>query len=344
MRRGDRVPPDGGRTGPSTRRSTIGALMVTGLVVAACGQASTPQALGAGAPSRPMCGLGVAAPTRIDHVVWVIMENHPYPDIVGNRSDAPYINGTLIPGCGLATDDHNVSHPSLPNYLALSAGAARGSASSSDCDPADCPQTGPTIYSALEASSLQWRVYEQSMPSNCARQDSGDYTAHHNPAAYYSGIRCAQWDVPMGSPGSGALASDLAADRLAALSVLVPDEANDMHSGSIGAGDAWLATWIPLITATPDYRLGHTAVFITWDEGEGGSKSDGEHCADQPVSEVSCWVPLIVMSAATPPGSRTAVATSHYSVLRTTESLLGLETPLGHAATASLLPAVFDLT
>lgn len=271
------------------------------------------------------------------------MENHPYPDIIGDRTDAPYINGTLVPGCGLATDYHNVSHPSLPNYLALSAGRVSGAARSSDCDPSDCPQSGASIFSAIEAASLQWRVYGQSMPSDCARQDAGDYTPHHNPAVYYAGIRCQQWDVPMGTPSAGALASDLAADHLPAFSILVPDEANDMHSGPISAGDRWLARWIPLITDTAGYRAGRTVILLTWDEGEGGAKSNGERCATQPTSEVSCWVPLIAMSAATPLGTRSGTATNHYSMLRTTEELLGLSPLLGAAADAASLPGAFNL-
>jgi len=276
-------------------------------------------------------------------VVWILMENHSFPDIVGNVGEAPFINGTLVHDCGVAADHHNASHPSLPNYLALSAGTASGDGRNSDCDPADCPQSAPSIFSALEAQGRQWRVYEQGMPVPCDRQGAGDYTPHHNPAVYYSGIRCGRWDVSMGTPSAGALATDLSGDDLPALSVLVGDEAHDMHSGSVQAGDHWLATWVLAIARTTAYRSGHVAVFITWDEGEGGDGSDGEDCSGKPTSAVSCWVPLIVMSASTPPGMRWESASNHYDVLRTTEDLLGLSPRLGRAANASSLRTAFRL-
>ena len=48
------------------------------------------------------------------------MENEESSSLIGN-SAAPYING-LAAGYGLATQYYAVSHPSLPNYLTLTAG------------------------------------------------------------------------------------------------------------------------------------------------------------------------------------------------------------------------------
>ena len=322
----------------------LAAVLSAVLLLAACGEAGPPSGYASKAAAEgPLCGLRSTAPAQIDHVIWVLMENHSYSDVVGNRQEAPYINDTLIPGCGLATDDHNVSHPSLPNYLALSAGTASGDGRNTDCDPSSCPQSARSIYSLVESAGKEWRVYAQSMPSPCAGQDDGDYTAHHNPAVYYSGIRCNQWDLPMGTPTAGPLASALANDRLPAFTLLVPDEANDMHSGPIDAGDAWLAQWLPTIARTPSYRAGHTVVMVTWDEGEGSDDTDGEACSGRPASAVSCWVPLVVMSASTVAGTRVSVPTSHYSVLRTTEDLLGLQPLLGGAANAPSLTTDFGL-
>jgi hypothetical protein len=43
------------------------------------------------------------------------MENHSHGDIIGSPQ-APYID-SLAAECGLAAIYHNISHPSLPNYL-----------------------------------------------------------------------------------------------------------------------------------------------------------------------------------------------------------------------------------
>ena len=70
------------------------------------------------------CGTVSTAPVY-KHVIWIWMENHSYGDIIGNKAQAPYLNA-LASECGLATNYHNISHPSLPNYLALTSGSTWG--------------------------------------------------------------------------------------------------------------------------------------------------------------------------------------------------------------------------
>src|SRR5438552_16788407 len=63
------------------------------------------------------------------HVFIIVMENHEYNEIIGNSS-APYIN-SLARQYALATQYYAVSHPSLPNYLSLTAASTFGI--TSDC-------------------------------------------------------------------------------------------------------------------------------------------------------------------------------------------------------------------
>ena len=64
-------------------------------------------------------------PATYDHVVWILMENHSYSQIIGSPN-APYIN-QVASECGLATNYFAISHPSLPNHIALTSGSTRGS-------------------------------------------------------------------------------------------------------------------------------------------------------------------------------------------------------------------------
>src|SRR5579864_8472320 len=80
------------------------ALAVTG---SAAGIAAASPAAAAPGP----CGR-TAAPPAFRHVIWIWMENHSYGDIIGNRSQAPYLN-SLASECGLAANYHSISHPSL---------------------------------------------------------------------------------------------------------------------------------------------------------------------------------------------------------------------------------------
>src|SRR5439155_25989352 len=149
---------------------------------------SPPSAASAATP----CAVS-GTPATYDHVVWVVFENRAYGDIVGSAS-APYFN--LLAGkCGLATNFYAETHPSLPNYIAMTSGSTQGV--TDDADPASHPLSAPSIFSQLEPSG--WRSPQESMPSNCYRTSSGDYAPKHNPAAYFTNVSCGANDVPLTS-------------------------------------------------------------------------------------------------------------------------------------------------
>jgi hypothetical protein len=277
------------------------------------------------------CGTATSAPTY-SHVVWIWMENHSYGDIIGNSAQAPYIN-SLASRCGLATNYHNISHPSLPNYVAGTSGLALSSLSKfdNDCSPSKrCSTSAPSIFGQGES----WKAYEESMPSNCDRSNSGEYAVRHDPPPYYTTLSgCSTKDVPYTQ-----LASDLANNTLPAFSFITPDLIDDMHDGTISDGDTWLANNLPTILNSSEYQGGNTAVFVTWDEGEGGSSND---CAAN-TTDVGCHVATIVVSPSTPAGSSSATLFNHYSLLGTAEQLLGLPA-LGQAGSYPTMTSAFNL-
>jgi len=263
------------------------------------------------------------------------MENHSFGDIIGNTSQAPYIN-SLAARCGLATNYHNTTHPSLPNYLAATSGLAQARLpvlSFVDCSPsAICDTSAPSIFGQGET----WKAYQESMPSNCDTSNSGEYKVSHNPPPYYTSLSgCASHDVPYTQ-----LATDLAHNALPAFSFITPNLIDDMHDGTIAQGDAWLARNLPAILASRPYQAKTTAVFITWDEGSGGYPI--EDCDDTTTTDASCRVATIVISPTTPAGTTSGTFFSHYSLLATTEQLLGLP-KLGQASSSPAMTAAFHL-
>jgi phospholipase C len=260
------------------------------------------------------------------------MENHSYDTIIGNTAQAPYIN-TLASQCGLATNYHNISHPSLPNYIAGTSGLGLSGIKKfdSDCNPSKhCSTSSPSIFGQGES----WKAYEESMPSNCDPSNSGEYAVRHNPPPYYTTLSgCSTLDVAYPQ-----LAADLAANNLPAFSFVTPNLIDDMHDGTINQGDTWLATNLPVIFNSTAYQSGTTAVFITWDEGEGGKAKD---CLTNE-TDVGCHVATIVASPSTAVGSTSATLFNHYSLLGTAEQLLGLPT-LGQASAFPTMTAAFDL-
>ena len=112
-----------------------------------------------------------------------------------------------------------------------------------------------------------------------------------------------------------------------------------MHDCPKSVGDAWFKSWLPLILANTSYQNGQLVVFLTFDEGQGGF--EGESCHLHP-SDPSCHVATIVISPYVAPGTVSRTTFTHYSLLATTESLLGLPL-LGHAQNAVGMRAAFGL-
>ena len=313
------------------RRTLFLSLFAAAALALAAAPAATAASAAATADPGP-CGTVPTAPTYA-HVIWILMENHSFGDVIGNTAQAPYINA-LSAECGLATNYHNVSHPSLPNYIALTSGLSGRQLKpfNPDCSPSKkCSTSAPSIFGQGET----WRAYQESMPSNCAASNSGEYAVRHDPPPYYTTLTgCSTFDVPYTQ-----LATDLSSNSLPAFSFITPNLIDDMHDGTIGDGDTWLANNLPTILNSPEYTSGSTAVFITWDEGSGGKT--GEDCTAN-TTDNSCLVATIVVSPSTVAGSTSATLFSHYSLLGTTEQLLGLPA-LGAASTAPTMTAAFNL-
>jgi phosphatidylinositol-3-phosphatase len=290
-------------------------LLATGLLgmLAGCasGKTTAPADSSRVVASRAhLCGSMHTRDAHYTHVVWVVLENTSFSGVIGS-SKAPYIN-KLARSCGLATNFFAEDHPSLPNYLAMTSGSTQGI--SNDSGPTARGIGARSLFAQLGSN---WRSLSESMPSPCRRSDSGLYIAHHNPALYYadSRDRCSANDAPLGRRP----------DLSARFTFIGPNNCNNMHSCGVGKGDRWLASWVQRISRTREYRSHKTALFVTWDEGEESQR-----------------IATFVISPTTRPGTRSGVRYNHYSLLRTTEELLGLPL-LGKAASARSMRSAFAL-
>lgn len=309
--------------------------------------ARAPRGTERAAAAYPMCGVR-KTPGTYRHVIVIYMENNAYNSIYGSPS-APYING-LTKSCGLATNYHNITHPSLPNYIAGSTGASYVQLApfTNDAPPGGADEwTGNNIFYQLNVKHRRWRSYAESMPSACDKANAGFYAPRHNPAVYDTDLtNCKTNDIPLGTTSNSQLLRDFAKSTTApAFSWITPNLCDDMHGASgcpsnlIATGDSWLKRWLPKITATPTYRAGQTAIFLTWDEGEPGTSY--ENCATSS-SDQSCHVVMIVIAPSVARGKRVATSFNHYSTLKSAEQLLGLP-QIGQAAGATSMVKPFGL-
>lgn len=259
------------------------------------------------APPPPAATSSVPA---FSHVFVIVMENNEYGNIIGSGA-APYIN-SLASTYGLATNYYGASHPSLPNYLALTSGSTFGI--TSDCTT--CYVSATNIADQVEASGRSWKAYMEDMPSPCyAGPWSGNYAMKHDPFMYYTDIRnnaarCAAHVVPFTQ-----FSTDMSSGAVPNFVWITPNMCNDMHDCSVATGDAWLRSVVPTITGSAAYRNGGV-LFITWDEG---STSLG-CCGDSWGGHVA----TLVISPRSIAGYRSGAAENHYGLLRTIEDAFRL--------------------
>src|SRR4051794_31877541 len=142
---------------------------VTRLAVASVLALLTVAAVVTRVPSRPSASPSAtsraATSTAYTHVVWILMENHGYNQIVGS-SAVPYIN-SLISQYGSATNFFAEGSPSLPNYIAMTSGSTQGITDNNN--PSGHPLNVENIFHQLGGGQSQ--SLEESMPSNCYGSD-----------------------------------------------------------------------------------------------------------------------------------------------------------------------------
>ena len=264
-----------------------------------------------------------AAPASYSHVVWIVMENHRYGDVIGSAG-AP-VETAWAHACGSLTNYAKVGSPSLPNYIGATSGSTQGI--TDDASPTQHPLVVDNLFRQVRAAGLTERTYAEDMPVACGLVNGRTYGMKHNPALYYSSpsdrAACQADDLPMGTTTAGRLASDLANATMPSFAVMIPNLCNDTHDCSVATGDKWLAGWLRAITTSLTYTQGGTAVFVIWDE--------------------YTPMPNLVIAPAVRPGTAKSDRVDHFALLRTTEEMLGIPNHLGHAAEAPSLRPILGI-
>ena len=144
--------------------------------------------------------------------------------------------------------------------------------------------------------------------------DVGSYVRHHAPWVNFS-------DVPV-TDNLPFSKFPRHFNELPTVSFVVPNLANDMHSGTVERADRWLKQHMSRYAAWA--KKNNSLLIVTWDEDNGTSANHiptifyGAHIRRGPDSE----------------------PVNHYNVLRTIEDMYALP-PLGNAASAMPITGVF---
>ncbi|HEX3298503.1 MAG TPA: hypothetical protein VHW68_00150 [Actinomycetota bacterium] len=110
-------------------------------------------ALGLAVPTVGSIGTAPSAAATKPLVI-IMMENHERSDIV-TSSSAPYLNGLRTRGIDV-TNYVAVTHPSLPNYLALASGSTAGKSGTDSISAGQISGT-TTVWNQLESHGIEHR-------------------------------------------------------------------------------------------------------------------------------------------------------------------------------------------
>jgi hypothetical protein len=268
------------------------------------------------------------------HVFLIVGENTSASEIT--PAHAPYLTGRLKPQSAWLTGYHSFkASSSLGEYIAMVSGQYNKCEANNDL-PDRCQQKVGNLFSQLDASGRTWVDWEQSMTNACDPVDSGAawakniYSAHHNPALYFSQIQggkvdeavapkpeCRTRDLPTGTTAPNdtrALDASLAKGRLANFNLIVPNDCADGHdvcgtSDHVRQFDDFVKSEVPKIRRSPAFRPGDV-IAVTWDEGN-----------DPPFDPAN---PLLVATGSTVKPGVYRARHDHYGLARTLEDAFGL--------------------
>lgn len=340
-----------GGTAPGAGGAGAGGGQSAGGSAGKAGSTSTGGGAGSGAGGGASGGTpGDAGPDAapvgapVEHVFVIAMENHDESQIIGDMTDAPYINGTLLKGYASTSnfvDTLPLNIPSEPHYVLVESGTNAFSdvTFTTDDDPSAANSTSSTehLVAQMKTASVSWMSYQEGLEAAttgaCPIHTYNFYGAKHDPFVFFQDVAgsppsdtnayCVAHHAP-----STQLAGDLSGDKVAAYTFITPNLCNDMHgaggcpnSNTIRSGDDWLKANVPgLIT----YANAHNGViFILWDEGYS-----------------TLQIPFIAVGPMVKRNYVSSVEFNHGSVVKTVEKIFSLPT-LAKVASSNDLSDLF---
>ena len=317
---------------PSSASRTLAIVVVTVLtgcapkpVVVAPTAAPTPAPTVAPLPTALPTATMEPAPTpaplvpEFGHIVTIVFENKEFGIVIGN-SQMPYFN-QLASAHTLLTQHYAVTHPSLPNYLAMISGDTFGL--DFTCDK--CLYDATTLVDLVETSGRTWKTYQEDMPTACyERTDHGLYAMKHNPFMYFESIRldpvrCARSVVPYTQ-----LYADIASAELPSYIFITPNLCHDAHDCGLPEADQWLQSLMLVLQPALDATGVPYLIILTWDEGQ------GDHtCCGLP-EKAGGRIATVLISPQARTEFKDDTPYTHYSLLKTIAELWRLPY-LGHA-------------
>lgn len=278
--------------------------------------------------SSPIAGVG-----RIEHVFVIVLENHSRDGVIDKtmtefsapcegvkKRSTPCITA-LAHQFASATKYYGVTHPSLPNYVALISGS-NWYINSDNLKSLPIPLKHTNLVDQLEAAHKSWAGYMEALPVANKLADFWPsheaplYASKHNPFVLFENIRNNASRLAHVKPYTE-LAKDLARRKTTPnFALIVPDQCNDMHGGVKNeiAGhaetrgcwygqenslkrnaDKFVHRTVNLIMASQAWKHTKSVIFIIADEGDYNGKATRNGRWDSPAG--CCDSPIVAKGA-----------------------------------------------
>jgi phosphatidylinositol-3-phosphatase len=304
---------------------------------------------------------------KVGHVFMIALSTTSFEAAFGQQSVAHYLNDKLRPRGTFLGGYETLARAELPDYLALISGQAPNADTLNSCftyaefpdkvkpsadgqvPGAGCvyPNTITTLADQVNAAGQTWKAYIDDLDRNCVHPNSdavddaalpgagANYATRHNPFIYFHSLLdlggCDNGDGPLTK-----LTGDLrTSSKTATFSFVAPGACDDAAVTSCPDGqpaglageDAFLRKWVPAILGSAAYK--HDGLLIITFALTGAAAPGG------PVPTGA-----LVLSRYATAGKVVSTAYNPYSVLRSTEDLLGYKRLAQAASAHSFVSAV----
>jgi hypothetical protein len=261
------------------------------------------------AVALPRADAAVRPVPAFERVLVIVFENETRDAVLGSGR-APYFD-LLAKRYATLDGYRGITHPSLPNYLALVSGSTQGITTT--CT--SCTTPGRSLADTLEAGGRTRKTYAEGLPRPGWNGPAyRRYVKRHVPFLYFSRVLSRPARLRRVVPLAH-LSRDLAAKRVPDFSLVVPDLCHDMHDCPVEVGDAWLRRFLPPLLRHA--LLANAVVFVVFDETD----------------TADARIPGLAVGPLVRPGSHFLPPLTHYGLLRTIEDAWGLRR-LGASAKA----------
>ena len=253
------------------------------------------------------------APESVKHILIVVLENED----ASRAERQPYMKELAARGAVLR-NDHALTHPSQPNYIAMVAGSLFDVK-----DNRSVVLDVRHVGNLIEEKGLSWKVYAETYPGKCYLRESagfrstGEYVQRHVPFLRFKNVRTDPARCARIAPAT-ALDADVAAGTLPSFALYIPNNVDNGHDTGVGNADRWLRSRFSPLLSNRKFTDG-TLLIVTFDEGSNKGPN---------------IVYTVLVGDSVARGAVSDHYYDHYSLLRTVEEILGTGTLGNNDATA----------